>query len=440
MYVISVKSEELSRKEIQLKRIASAIESNKNRFSGISNSLDYDIKCRQNIYHELNILYKELDNIELQLYKFCDFLTETCEAYLEAEARLQSYTYRDSIEFNNYTKPPELPDEKEESFFTRIGDKLKSGIKHLVSFFANTNEKINNSYDDEELLTWDEIDNTKKNSVFDYLERSGEQIVMGNYTDEVTLLGTGGQIGLGILGLDAPMDVRDIVCDFHKWEWSWGHVGQTALDLIGLIPIVGAFKYADEVGTLAKGVSKSSDVIKNIDKADEIVDGLKASDKTIEFLKDTENIIKEIKIDTAYEAISSGAIDDILSKMSVDEFIKLEDLGESMYKGFRAMDDDFIKIANNTDFSIEDINKIKEHLFFKKHKFANGSVRRFDANYWQAEAWDRLMKGTPKASDITLLNHELFELRYMKKHNVVYEVAHEKANELYNWSEEVFGK
>ncbi len=69
-----------------------------------------------------------------------------------------------------------------------------------------------------------------------------EQIILGNFTDEVTLLGTVGQIALGILGVDLIADIRDLASDFVKWEWSWGHAGQVALDAIALLPLIGALK------------------------------------------------------------------------------------------------------------------------------------------------------------------------------------------------------
>ncbi|SHK70399.1 hypothetical protein SAMN02745136_03158 [Anaerocolumna jejuensis DSM 15929] len=168
--------------------------------------------------------------------------------------------------------------------------------------------------------------------------------------------------------------------------------------------------------------------------------GLADNASVVGVLKESAEPINGFKADSAFEAMSSGAVDDILSKISVEEYFRLEELGESMYDSFRLMDDDYIKIAKNTDFSLEDLKDIKEHLFIKQHIFSDGSVRLFDANYWQAEAWDRLIKGTPEPSDITLLNHELFELKYMRDNNVPYEIAHAKANELFNWSKEVFGK
>jgi RHS repeat-associated protein len=91
----------------------------------------------------------------------------------------------------------------------------------------------------------------------EWLKDSGEQIYKGNYTDKVTPLGTTGQVVLGIFELDFPADARDTFYDFQHWEWSWKHAGQTGLDVLGFVPVVGALKNTDEVVALVKGAGKS---------------------------------------------------------------------------------------------------------------------------------------------------------------------------------------
>ena len=87
-------------------------------------------------------------------------------------------------------------------------------------------------------------------TALDYTAKSVDQLVRGNYTNEVTLLGTGAQIASGFVGLDLPGDIRDITHDIQNWEWSWGHAGKTALDAVGILPVVGSIKYADEIKAL----------------------------------------------------------------------------------------------------------------------------------------------------------------------------------------------
>ena len=103
--------------------------------------------------------------------------------------------------------------------------------------------------------------------VEEYLKKSFNQLLLGNFTNDVTALGTVGQVGLGLLGADLPLDIRDISADFINWEWSWKHAGQTALDLVALLPIIGAVKYADEAWIGLKNgfkVIKNSDIINKI--------------------------------------------------------------------------------------------------------------------------------------------------------------------------------
>ena len=78
--------------------------------------------------------------------------------------------------------------------------------------------------------------------------RSAECAVLGNFTDEVTLLGVAGQITLGILDLDLPCDIRDIIADVKNLadRVRWNLIGMLAFDLIGLIPVIGVLKYSDE--------------------------------------------------------------------------------------------------------------------------------------------------------------------------------------------------
>ena len=81
-------------------------------------------------------------------------------------------------------------------------------------------------------------------------------------SDEVTVLGVGVQIVLGIFDLDLPCDIRDIIADVRNLaqadEIKWDMIAMLALDLIGVIPVIGALKYSDEIGTLFKNADKVS--------------------------------------------------------------------------------------------------------------------------------------------------------------------------------------
>jgi hypothetical protein len=96
--------------------------------------------------------------------------------------------------------------------------------------------------------------------------------------------------------------------------------------------------------------------------------------------------------------------------------------------------------ARNTGWKESDIQQIKSHLFFEKHRFDSGEIKSFDQNYQQALAWERLMNGNYNKNDILLLNHELFESNYMKQYVATYEKAHAEAQKYYNWSDSVYEK
>ena len=153
----------------------------------------------------------------------------------------------------------------------------------------------------------------------DYLIRSAECIVLGNFTDEVTLLGVAGQITLGILDLDLPCDIRDIIADVRNLakadDIKWDMIAMLALDLIGVIPVIGALKYSDEIGTLFKNADKVSVVArstdgagvlaKHADEAGAWLHGGKVfrySDETAEAVASGEKLLKESG--TVYESFA----------------------------------------------------------------------------------------------------------------------------------------
>ena len=153
----------------------------------------------------------------------------------------------------------------------------------------------------------------------DYLIRSAECVVLGNFTDEVTVLGVGVQIVLGIFDLDLPCDIRDIIADIKNLAETdrvrWDLIGMLALDLIGLIPVIGALKYSDEVGTLFKNAGKVSvvaegadgvgAVARHADEAGAWLQGVKVfrySDETAEAVKSGEKLLKESG--TIYESFA----------------------------------------------------------------------------------------------------------------------------------------
>lgn len=108
------------------------------------------------------------------------------------------------------------------------------------------------------------------------------------------------------------------------------------------------------------------------------------------------------------------------------------------YEAIRASTDDVAKIAKNTGIKPENIQKVKDHLFYQEHlldRYADlgepGHMARFDSDAAIAAAWNRLTDGTHTPADIQLLRHEAAEAWYMKRHGPSYSAAHEAAQKRY---------
>ena len=106
------------------------------------------------------------------------------------------------------------------------------------------------------------------NESLSYIYDSLKQVVGGNYYEgDPTLLGTAAQVALGLTGLDFAADIRDLTHDLTNWEWTPQHIGGTLLDAIGLLPVFGSLKFADELGAVAKNGIKSLEETEDIAKA-----------------------------------------------------------------------------------------------------------------------------------------------------------------------------
>jgi len=201
-------------------------------------------------------------------------------------------------------------------------DKYREKLEGINTGYQNakdTHEQEQSAYE-EELYEIETVWHKKMlDKAEDYLIRSAECIVLGNFTDEVTVLGVGVQIVLGIFDLDLPCDIRDIIADIKNLAETdrvrWDLIGMLALDLIGLIPVIGALKYSDEVGTLFKNAGKVSvvaegadgvgAVTRHADEAGAWLQGVKVfrySDETAEAVASGEKLLKESG--TIYESFA----------------------------------------------------------------------------------------------------------------------------------------
>ena len=99
----------------------------------------------------------------------------------------------------------------------------------------------------------------------------------------------------------------------------------------------------------------------------------------------------------------------------------------------RSMKTDCENIAKNTGFRKQDIQRIKNHVFYEEHDL-DGDIERFYPSYHMSQSWQRLINGYDiKELDIILLNHEFIESIFMEE-GLNYRDAHDKAEAIYNYS------
>ncbi|OQS08061.1 hypothetical protein B0T37_22015 [Chromobacterium violaceum] len=120
------------------------------------------------------------------------------------------------------------------------------------------------------------------------------------------------------------------------------------------------------------------------------------------------------------------------------------DAADELYAGIRASGTDVSAISQNTGIKPENIQKVKDHVFYNEHlldryvDYGIDPVRaRFDSDLNQAQAWQRLEGGTHTEADIMWLRHEAAERWYELRHNSGYTAAHNAAER--KWSGNPWG-
>ncbi len=176
------------------------------------------------------------------------------------------------------------PDEKYAAYVSWL--RQAYGIYGIEKFWLKTDMYIN-------ILYYEIID---KETFWKALKQIGG----GNFSDEVTITGTAGQIVLSFSGIDFVADIRDVAYDLTHWEWSWSHAGQTGLDMIGILPIVGALKNSDELAALSK-LSKL-DAVDALDDSIDSINALLKSGKRIDEITEIEKLSLINKLNKLAEA------------------------------------------------------------------------------------------------------------------------------------------
>ena len=112
-------------------------------------------------------------------------------------------------------------------------------------------------------------------------------------------------------------------------------------------------------------------------------------------------------------------------------------IAKTLYEQFRRRNDCFT-VANNSRFTIEQIQLVKYYVFFEKHYNSDNEFERFTPSYDMAESWRRLSEKSGKnikPHDILLLKHELLEIAILAQNNMSQMNAHAMANKTYNYQQ-----
>jgi len=121
-----------------------------------------------------------------------------------------------------------------------------------------------------------------------------------------------------------------------------------------------------------------------------------------------------------------------------NDYKRLEDHANLFYDEVRKRTGDIEKIAHNTGFSVEDVKKIKDHMFFNKYDLDRNEPSRFDPDYDQSVSWQRLSEGKNiQEMDIVMLKHEIMEYGLMVEQGMSYREAHDLTELEYSYSKYV---
>ena len=130
----------------------------------------------------------------------------------------------------------------------------------------------------------------------------------------------------------------------------------------------------------------------------------------------------------------TGIADDLVTgagrirRQAGDPLLRRIDGAEDQYATIRSQTQDIDQIARHTGISRRHVARIKQHVFQNEQILDNGVVRRFDADYRIADAWNRASTGVQTIADLRILRHELFEATFTKVFRSTYRVAHDAAN------------
>lgn len=220
--------------------------------------------------------------------------------------------------------------------------KLKNDVVEAFKFYAN--EITSEKFDVKQFA----------NNTGTYIVKSGKKLVLGDYAEEdITVLAFTGNVVASLAGVDAFMDLRDLSYDITHWGEEEYFVARLAVDVIALIPVVGAVKYLEHYKVVEAGVNAASDMV------DSVADVGKNTEATAEALDAIFDTVKP-----AYKVIDTAdAVNDVAKTRKMANTIR-----NNASKGY-----DFVQTGN---YKLLDTVHEKTGVKFelKKLKYSTGDM------------------------------------------------------------------
>lgn len=145
-----------------------------------------------------------------------------------------------------------------------------------------------------------------------------------------------------------------------------------------------------------------------------------------------------IKMKEGVKKVQSGAFYGALNPENDKDFLRCEEHAHKYYAEIRKRNSDIEAIAKNSNFTVEQVECIKSHIFINKYDLGEDEPTNFYPSYDIAVSWQNLIEGKNIADkDIILLQHEYYEYTLMKEKGLAYIEAHRIAQEKYNYKKAV---
>ena len=233
-----------------------------------------------------------------------------------------------------------------------------------------------------------------------YVFGSAKKIVLGDFAEdeEETLLSLGGNIAASVTGVDTPLDVRDLAYDISHWGEGDYFAARFALDVVGVIPIIGSVKY-----------------IKHIDTA---VDALKVFDKIGDSADTVHDVVNAA--DAAHDAanVADSAHDAINVADMAHDAANAADSAHDISNAAESADDIRKQIKQINNDVIEDVTKKADSIPDLADDFSDVTKKVDKAEDIADTAKDAAKKGGRRNDIFSLGEGELYEVHHIPADSV----------------------